>query len=794
MLFARRIFILAVLMLTAWGLPGQEVAPNSVSSSGVSTSTGFTLDHEGEAVSGGEVCLFEAGAPEDPATRLAFRNVSCHPADEYVSLPPGAWSVFARHREARLVSDKALLVVDGNTGPDQGLLPVRPASALVVTLPSESWLAAVYVESSGAVIPLVPGEESILVPMNETVFPLFMNDDGNLRVGEEVVVEERRHSVQFPQIDEGMRGLAVGLQPDRQAFEMIDVRGRGLGIIEIIAGQEAAPIRSVNEAAAAFRGRPALALFGAVPATDELRAKVKGEGWLEDRVEIPGSGENRPLVIAPTTTLRVKWRLLESPGRLIEDSEGVPPCPRHESEQKERSGSTDSRPEGLWLAIDRCSTPMRCEELQTFDLEAELGSGTEIVNQVSRGSYFLRLGFANLPPARQRIEIDEVDSEKSIDLEFDRFFGKVTRGDDPVPTSFRLNGSTAISDPTTGEYFVLAVSRPRGLDVVADRKVRPGTIFLNHCTEERFYIFIPEDHPIANSRYDIELPENRIDVKVTDATTGAAISGTTVNVGALVPEEEARGTAHFAGPVGKTDEEGRLELSDLPPNRSLKICASHEHYLERCAEPFRMGDLRERQINLELEPAAVKRGSVSPPLVRGQIVWHRPDGTIAEMVRPDEEGRFEFKQPHAPGEIVSVVSTNIPLYVFRYPDLQPDEVFEIRFPEAPVRSLEVTLAPEVRERNGFIGVSIGDLVVPLNVFSWHSAPRGAQVVFIGETVHALDLLATGPIRFFHMSDTWLRSNVTPAEKAGNVDYAYTAAARALKRVEAGAEPHVVITP
>jgi hypothetical protein len=162
-----------------------------------------------------------------------------------------------------------------------------------------------------------------------------------------------------------------------------------------------------------------------------------------------------------------------------------------------------------------------------------------------------------------------------------------------------------------------------------------------------------------------------------------------------------------------------------------------------------MGDVEEKRVRLALERAVKRRGRiVAPlPLEAPQLVWITRAGEISEIVRAvDAQGAFTYAKPHAEGETLSFTAAGQPLFVMAQPSLGDDEELVVRLPSAPRRTFAVTLAAESGE-GGFLALRVGDLLVTVNVLSWHLERRRQQASLEpGHSVIVADILQTGPIR------------------------------------------------
>ncbi|MGK2858204.1 MAG: hypothetical protein ACSLFQ_13460, partial [Thermoanaerobaculia bacterium] len=453
----------------------------------------------------------------------------------------------------------------------------------------------------------------------------------------------------------------------------------------------------------------------------------------------------------------------------------------------------------LTLSLAQCpglqtSTPSRsvrktsCKQVASAVLDESKMSGTNVMNGVAPGVYLLRLGYDALPAAFETIEVADADESASIELKYDRWFGKVTRGGDPLHAHVDM-GEGAVTDPGTGEYFAVSIPVPPPPPVAASRFFTdPPPIEVVGCDSEIETLYAPDERPIPNTRFDIDIEPNAVKVSVIDSGSGKPIPKAVVDLS--VVRRDRPDSALFAGGVGTTDEAGSIEVKDLPPTREIKVCASHDEYQRRCADRFTLKNEREKSLTIALDRAEVRAGRVFHPAVGGgQVIWYSVDGRSLESVSVEADGAFRYKQKHAAGEVVCVVSAGAPLLVLRQPHLREDETFDIRYPSAPVRSFNVSLSGEAREQKGFVSLSIGDIVVPLNVISQHLRPRGARPMFLAPgQLEVRDIVASGPVSFIFAPMSWAETY----GKEASVDYFYLPAAGALPRVAAGSDANVAV--
>jgi hypothetical protein len=761
----------------------------------------FQLEFEGARVAGGEVCISDARSLDDPLDRLTtFTRVRCVSADSDVALPAGDGNIFARHPDG-YVSRRALAIRQGRAEGEQRTIELERAARLRLEFGlTKSETAGVYVERSGVVLPIVPGESEIAVPSGTPLFPLLMQGGVVRGIGAEVLVDEGKVlALPRPATAPGKVDFAIGLVPDRGAFEKIPPGERAPGKVELTAG-DLPSVPAANRVAPAFRGEEAIALFRQVaPTMGSGRVRVAGAGWASTGGELKQFRAEAPLRLAPTTSLTVRWSVWDDVAGIADQIGRAPRCPRLEAAAPQKQDVPGAAGTGLNLTLARCpglqaGTAARsvrrsaCAQLQSVQLDGKKMAGTQTLNEVPPGVYLLRLGYGTLPAAVETIEVAQADSRAAIELRFDRWFGKVTRDREPFFAYVGV-GEGATTDPATGEYFAVSTPVPPLPPDVARRMFSdPLPIEVNGCDSEIELLFVPDERPAPNTRFDIEIVPNTVVVKVIDTKSSKPIPDAKIIY--AVFRRESPDAMLFGGEFGKTDEGGAFTLSDVPRGREIELCALRDDYRKRCAERFVVRTEREKSVTIALEAVETRKGRVLHPAVGGgTVIWYHPDGRTLEYATIAADGTFTFKDPHAPGEVVAVVSAGAPLLVLRQPPLQDGESFEIHFPAAPVRSFSVSLSPEAREVKGFVSLSVGDIVVPLNVLSKHLQLRGVRPLFLspGE-ISVRDIVASGPVSFIFAPISW-------AETYGGdrtIDYFYVPAAAALPRVPTGAGPNVVV--
>jgi hypothetical protein len=737
------------------------------------------LRHERKPLSEGRVCLFEARSTVDPLARLTtFDSVVCHPSNA-VELPEaGNWNLFAIHDDG-FVTSKLRLVENGRIEGGTDTLDLVPSALLRFETPQPGERIAAYVESTGALIPAESGADAVQVPKRMAVFPLLLSDRGISRIGRAATLEDEARTAEFEPPREGATDFAVGLAPDTAAFRRIPSRNRKAGRVVVRTGE--ATMESANRAGPAFNGTEALALFRGVAEGDDRVAAVEGEGWAAEKARV-GAGE--ALRIAPTTTLTVQWSFGSNIPNLAQAAART--CPGG-PEPAAAGDVPEARGDAVTLSIHRCpglqkqgaaSLPLtECSLVALRTLEENRLAGSARFDDVAPGTYLLRLSWLDLPPAYQTIEVERPDDTAAIDLALATLFGRVTHGDEPFFGRVAV-GFGAVTEESTGEYVAL-MRAPK----TSDRDLPPGfiqAIALVSCDRTLFYRHVPDQSPVPNVRFDIEIPDNAVRVQVVDAESGAPIENAIVTLAALIPEQKE--AAHFSGEIGRTGSEGFVDTSMVPTNRELRICARHERYHDHCADPVSIGSRRSLDVSVRLAPADVRSGRVvgAAPFTSASIGWYSPDGRRLESTPVATDGSFQYKHAHHEGEIVVFVSSSHPLLLTRMPMLGSDQIFDLLLPASRTRTVEVTIGEAAAEKIGYATFRIGGVPVPLGAILQHNIrQRGPYILNPGPLLMG-PVFETGPLEIVFGPMSYFSPRV-----GSPIDPFYLPEAATLERVPVG---------
>ncbi|HEU4887305.1 MAG TPA: hypothetical protein VFV49_05420 [Thermoanaerobaculia bacterium] len=686
----------------------------------------FDVVRNGEPVEGAEVCLFRAGAIEHPVTRFfASSEVICSPASEDVAIGVGTWNAFARKGTA-LISERVELVTAAEAKTKRPRLELMEAAALTSKV-GEGQSPFVWVPRTRSAFPAGGS-----VPAG-TVIPLVVAKGVIQRVAAPVTLAANESRTLENPAPRANRVDVVVPVIFRTTPEEVSEAPR-IAVIDASGKPHAADVPLAKSDVAAGE---TLLFFREVPA-GVLTASLSGKRWKSVETKLAAETTatavvaEKALDARATTKLTVRWWAPADPSQL---AAGRRIC------DEKADDAARFRARLLWCAdrmrdLNEYTSPRECTATAEQVLPNDVLRGEAVFEDVAAGAYFVELEYPRLPVVRKKIEVAPREtSEIDAELRFFTFHGTITHGGEPIEAE--VFGS--ISDATTGRY-----------EAVMTRNPGAHPIRVRTCDGALDSFIVPEEAPVENAAYDLELADNRVIVDVVERKSGAPIPKARIRFYAMHDDPKIPDAVYFSGSKGPTDERGRAIVEPVLTNKRLRICALTPDHEESCAEPFVMGETLEKQVRLELNPLVKRAGRVitNSPIEYAQIAWFSRDGVRTEVVqgvKPD--GTFTYQKPHAPGEFVVFSGDTHPLFASLHPRLADGEPFELRVPAAPRRTFTVTLSADSREDAAFVALRIGDVVVPINGLGVHLHPRGLQsAVTPGHSVTIPDVLATGPIR------------------------------------------------
>lgn len=679
----------------------------------------FDIVRRGEPVSGAEVCVFAAPGADTLLTRFfGDRGVRCAPADAEVELGPGWWNVFAK-RGNDLVSERVELV-------DSTAQRVKLELVEAAAMGLGSW-NYVWVPRTASAFPLYA---NALVPAGR-VIPLVVGDMGIRFVGPSMTL-----------VAGELRKLEEPSRPDKLVDAVVPVLFQSVPedssdppMIEVIdyGGHSYRPEAMLERKD--VETRQALLFYRNIRFS-QLTTRVRGERWKSsdtsfDRLNLDIAVVPRePVVVRPSTKVAVHWWTAQDL-RALADTQRL--CRRESERDRERISEFSAKLLFCgddYRKMNSYVSSRQCKEVASRSLSPFVNRGDAIFEDVAAGVYFVKIGMPRLPSLEKRVEIGARGiNDLDFELHWFTFYGRVTIHDEPVMAEIYGTASDR-----TGRYEAV---------LARDPKTNPETIL--SCDGAIRYTIVPDYGPVENSAFDVDIAQNRIVVEVVEAGTEKPIRDAQVSMSATFNDEPE--AAHFAGPAGKTDIEGRLVIEPVLTNKNIAICASTPDHDGKCADTFQMGEQKLRIVHIPLL-RSVKRAwrIVSPyPIANGEVVWVTRDGRISEIVRDiDTEGGFISKVIHGPDETLSFGAPAHPLFVASHAAFMDGG--EIVVPQAPRRTIEIALDSAERE-NAWVALRIGQSVATINVIGWHQMRRRMQGVLApGHVATIPDVLVTGPVR------------------------------------------------
>lgn len=675
----------------------------------------------GAPVADAEVCVSPASGFFSKAP------VTCTPASKPLDLGGrGRWNVFARKGTTLVSSRVERVTAEEAKAKSPRLELVEAASVDATAWPlAEGEQLQFWVPSARSAFP------GALVPAG-TVIPLVVMKGSAVRVGAPVTLAAgETRKLEPPPARAGHVDAVVGVAfqsipegvGDAPAVSIADAKGRRHTAAVPLAKNDLAP----GETLLFFREVPAGA----------LTASLTGTRWKSIEAKLPATTTNivvleKPLEARATSKLTLSWW---TPNDLTKLAATQRTC---ETAEEKPAAFTANL---LWCGdrardLNAYISPRDCTSVAQRELPQDAMRGEVTFEDVAAGVHFVEVGYPKLPSLRKRVEVSARETTNvDLELRYFTFFGRVTRKGEPVEAE--LFGT--LSDRETGRF-----------DAVLARNPGVYAFSVRTCDGKLDTNLVPEEAPVENAAFDVELPHNRVVIDVVDAKKGTPVPDAVISLAAMQEDPADPDRAWFAGGRGKTDANGRYVIEPVLSNKTVKVCAVSADHEGLCAEPFKMEKTPEKQLRLALVPVVKRYGRVitNTPIEYGQLVWFSRAGQITEMVREFQpDGRFTYKNQHAEGEILAFTEAKQPLYVMAHPRLQDGDELLVRMPNAPRRTFTVTLSEDTDEEGAFVALRIGELVVPVNMLSWHLARRGLQPSLKpGASMTVADVLATGPIR------------------------------------------------
>jgi len=671
------------------------------------------VTRDGEVAGDAELCYYAAAGTENPfVQQFASSTVKCSS-----TLPAGLWNVYAR-QGTRFISPRVVLVDSRQPIPD---IELRLEPAAAIELPSGG---AVYLTDTVSVFP------GPMVPADRDLLPLRVDNKKIVGVGSIV----RLGAGESCRVNSFTRqALVTWLSIAPADLECLRT-ARKARPPKVTANGKIAPLNPVT---GTINIDKALQVFRGLPSGD-VTIELGGAPWKHQQIHVAQVARvvatAQPLRLVPTSSIVVDWyaasNLVDLADRLVSDCKPSKEHSAFTAELLECPGVFDR---------ERCST------ISNTTIPDGQRSGILRFDDLQAGKYVLDVRYRELPDITREITVGKFAEESvRLPIEYTTLFGKVTiAGKEPpapMKIDFYWNGPPRAMTDAHGEYFAVLAKA-----LVKDRVIRLRTC--DGATDTQF--IIDRDVP-PNSRFDIDLPSNKLVVEAVDAKSGGPVAGALVRYGAF-RSDEMSSTYYFRLAMqndapARTGGDGKYAIENISPDKTIHVCLEHDDYERTCPDTFKMTSDETKTLRVPMQPRSAYRGRIiaSQPIASGQIYWYSADGQQTENVPMKEDGSFRFNRQHGPDEVLAFVSINLPLLVLRQP--QFDDALEIAIPAAPVRRFEVVLADQSTQTDALVTITVGAVIVPYPAFSQHLALHGSMLDLRNRgPLLVPDILETGPI-------------------------------------------------
>jgi hypothetical protein len=695
---------------------------------GAAGETVVTLERDGAAVGGGEVCRFAARDRENPIRRwLAFQDVTCVAAGSAMAFPRGLWNVFGKV-EGKAVSDP--IVIDGSKAPSSLSLSLTAGAALTPRLPEGS-TAVFYAPRRGSAFPFNATMQHVTVPASEELWAIVLEKTQPVGI------------VKIPASEAESERAVDGLGSAGSPFV--------LGWIQVPEADRIAMTKaqSLNAPGVHFTSRgssrdseplPAMAMLhgsfflvrGAPAGEGEL--DIGGRGWIPYRTRLKIDTRvvtvaNGPLMARLSGSIFVNW---SANGGVTELDRSLGSC-----------GGED-RSAQFVVSVSACASAdaesCRVVRQETFPPQLPFGSFT--VDDLPPGDYRAELHFGKLPNVVENVRLSALQQQRvRIQAGYEEIYGSLTHGGQPLGEDAALTfpgQGIGFASRETGEYHAVLLHQFETDARIEVASCRGG-----------FRGFVLADHDSRpHTRFDIDIPDNVLTINVVDTFTRAPLDDATVHYSIMSRSAPLRPVV--TGELRTRAEDGasgRLITKSLP-ERELRIFVTHTGYQKRIINPLTMLKSDKKTIDVELLPLNGQTGRFLSPLPfdRGSISWFNAGGSLTEATELDPDGNFIYSGQHGPDETMAVVSASHPLWVVRAPAMPRHEVFTVPFPAMSRREFDITIPGTNPDVSTYVGLVVGGVRVPYPALRAHQTLRNLPSLVPGSgPLHIRDLGETGSI-------------------------------------------------
>lgn len=712
----------------------------------------------------GEVCfvrLPEAAKSHDPAEMFfATNDVRCVDAGKILDVPIGAFHFFGRSAPAMFGATRGVIVVSQQTRADSyraATIDLDPGATIDFSGAVEKlregeflgvWLADTT-RSLSTFIPVASGETSMVVPAGVPVVPMLIEGKRPVALGDVLTLQPgAKHLLADFRNAPGVSDVALWLQSDLSLLRR--AAGEGNEKFTLLASQQRVDMKApaltvvdrygVEHATAVPLVSPnvdgTVVVFKNVP-TGPARVKMSGPTWeatelalsLNDAAPVHYIAE--PLVAAPAGILTVRWLITSGAG---DPARGL----------QRSCGATAVDPAPVTIKVYRCPA---ADDAAPIDATC-----AEIARKSVVASVDGYVDFEALPMRAYRVEIEyppfgtfrrSADvlaahvTTTSVQIEPFTVTGRVTRGGKPVHAEVKFATGQAVTIGETGELHAL-LGRPPLANLIDVRA----------CDGSFRYVHIATEPPTPNQRLEIEVPVTSVSVQVSDAATGAPVTGADVR---YVVIKSMKDEAAYYSRTAMTDESGKAVVEGIPPDRELIVCARKEGFDRNCiTTPFELKTDEAKELTLSITRAVTQAGrlaGVTLPVRLGRLFWVSREGVVLEKTDVREDGTFAYRMRHDAPVSVVFASASHPMAVFpAAPLADRAAMLELHVPRGPSRSFEVRIPASAGRGGARLGLVVGGVPVPTEAYIHHQMYQGlAPDIVAGRPVFVREIAGTAPI-------------------------------------------------
>ncbi len=688
----------------------------------------FLATVNGERLAGSQVCFSAAGDESRYFSKFMGdgTDVLCLSADDVIDLPVGSWNYFAYHERGYVSPHPGHITVtavsDHYSSTDVELVPagVLDLTKVVTALPASDE-AIVYFpnndqpRSPSAIRRLTPGSTRMYVPSGAVVLPLVIRSGAPVLAGEPVIVARGETKDVAP-----LQTTTTAIVPIQ--LSLTDNIWRSGTIVDPVVSARTADGASLPPVIPLRRGTSLerSLLIVRSPKNGPLRIRLEGARWkaTELRVEahegrVTVAGE--PLWGIPAGELDLSW-----------DSTPEAAAVRHENPACPDAVQSAS------VRLLRCANPADKECTLVEELRPAPASGSRNYPSLDPGDYEVEMAFPPLPAKRTRLTLPATE-RREVREQLDALIvrGQVTRGGSFVgAATINVLGKIVAVSELDGSYAI---------PVVGELRIVPVSV--QACDDSFSFTTAPRAPISAGSTFDIEIPDNRIEVSVVDKGTQKPLAGALASVAAVHPA--APDSSIFTVDT-KADSSGVAFFDSLTTSFPVIACAEMLGYDQQCTAAERLESSGVKRYRIELQsPSRSGRIIVDGRLVAASAFWVGADGVVREEVyriNPDD-GTFRFDYSPVSGDYLVITSQSHPLFVYR------PETFEsivVRIPPATT-PITVAVSASYHRETATPTIAIGGRLVPAAAFAQHTTWRGISVLQRGVTYELRGVVADGPI-------------------------------------------------